>query len=224
MDTSLFEMINNLAAKVPWLDVAMIFSAKYLLVLFAIVLVIFYLTFQANQQRVAVLAGVSAMIALGVAQILAFLAPRPRPYLTHVAHLLIERTNDPSFPSDHATFCFAIAMMIWLYYRKAGGILMGLAILVGFSRVYVGTHYPTDILGGAALGIGISILINYIAKQNSARTLLDKLFMRLHEWHLAAKPKQIEVPPKKWRLGKDQVHLERRQSDERVQGEAAIHT
>src|SRR5690349_15305704 len=117
MDASLFEMINHLAGKFPWLDAVMIFSAKYLLVLFALALIIFYLTFQAGQQRLAILAGVSTLVALGIAQGIAFLDPRPRPYLTHVARLLIERTSDPSFPSDHATFCFAIATMIWLYHR-----------------------------------------------------------------------------------------------------------
>ena len=190
MDTTLFEMINSLAGKFPALDAVMLFSAKYLLVVFAITLVIFYLTFWANQQRIAFLAGVSTLIALGVAQGIAYLFSRPRPYLDHAAHLLIAQPKDPSFPSDHATFCCAIAMMIWLHNRKVGGILLALAVLVGFSRVYVGTHYPTDILGGAALGIGISILINYIAKQNSVRTLLDRLFMKLHKWHLAAKPEQ----------------------------------
>jgi undecaprenyl-diphosphatase len=191
MDVTLFEMINNLAGKFPALDALMLFSAKYLLVLFAITLAIFYLTFQANQQRMAFLAGVSTLIALGIAQIIAFLDSRPRPYVNHVAHLLVAQTKDPSFPSDHATFCFAIATMIWLYNRKVGGILLALAVLVGLSRVYVGTHYPTDILGGAALGIGISILISYAAKQNSIRTLLEKLFMKLYEWHLAAKPEQM---------------------------------
>jgi undecaprenyl-diphosphatase len=188
MDASLFEMINNLAGKIPWLDVVMILSAKYLPVLFAIVLVIFYLSFQANQQRIAVLAGISTLVALGIAQSIAFLDPRPRPYLTHVVHLLIERSNDPSFPSDHATLSFAIATMIWLYNRKVGGILLGLAALVGFSRVYVGTHYPMDVVGGAALGMAVSLITDHISKQHKIRTLLDKFFRVLSEWHLAGKP------------------------------------
>jgi len=188
MDASLFEMINNLAGKIPWLDVVMILSAKYLPVLFAIVLIIFYLTFKTDQQRVAVLAGISTLIALGIAQSIAFLDPRPRPYLTHIAHLLIERSNDPSFPSDHTTFSFAIATMIWLYNRKIGVILMGLAVLVGFSRVYVGTHYPMDVIGGAVLGMAISLITDQISKQNKIRNLLDRVFIVLYEWRLAGKP------------------------------------
>jgi len=188
MDASLFEMINHLAGKVPWLDTVMILSAKYLLVLFAVTLIIFYLTFQARQQRLAILAGISTLVALGIAQGLAFLDPRPRPYLTHVARLLIERTSDPSFPSDHATFCFAIAPMLWLYQRRLGSGLLGLALWVAFSRIYVGTHYPTDVIGGAALGAAVSLIINYIAGRTTPRLFLDRLFLRLHEWRLAAKP------------------------------------
>ena len=188
MDASLFETINNLAGKVPWLDMLMILSAKYLPVIFAFALIILYLTFQANQQQVAVLAAISTLTALGIAQSIAFLYPRPRPYLTHIAHLLIERSNDPSFPSDHATFSFAIATILWRYNRKVGVILLGLAAFVGFSRVYVGAHYPMDVIGGAALGITVSLIIDLIARQNKIHTLLDRFFMLLYEWHLAGKP------------------------------------
>lgn len=194
MDASLFEIINQLAGKVPWLDVIMIFSAKYLPIIFAVALIVAYLSFRADQQRMAVLAGISALIALGIAQSIAFLDPRPRPYLTHVAHLLIERSNDPSFPSDHATFSFAIATMIWLYNRKAGVILIGLAGLVGFSRVYVGTHYPMDVIGGAALGIVVSLITEHLSKQHRIRAFLDKFFMLLYDWRLASKPEWVENP------------------------------
>lgn len=194
MDASLFEIINQLAGKVPWLDVIMIFSAKYLPIIFAVALIVAYLSFRADQQRMAVLAGISALIALGIAQSIAFLDPRPRPYLTHVAHLLIERSNDPSFPSDHATFSFAIATMIWLYNRKAGVILIGLAGLVGFSRVYVGTHYPMDVIGGAALGIVVSLITVHLSKQHTIRAFLDKFFMLLYDWRLASKPEWVENP------------------------------
>ena len=188
MDASGFQLINNLAGKVPWLDILMILSAKYLPIVFAVALIILYLTFRANRQRVAVLAAISTLTALGIAQSIAFLYPRPRPYLTHVAHLLIERSNDPSFPSDHATFSFAIATMVWQYNRKIGVILMGLAVLVGFSRVYVGTHYPMDVIGGAALGITVSLVIDHIARRNKIHALLDRFFMWLYTWRLAGKP------------------------------------
>jgi undecaprenyl-diphosphatase len=79
---------------------------------------------------------------------------RPRPYLAHPgdAHLFIPASHDPSFPSDHATAAFAIAVAILLRHRKAGVLALVLATLVSVGRVAVGTHYPGDVLAGAAVG------------------------------------------------------------------------
>jgi undecaprenyl-diphosphatase len=188
MDKTLYQMINNLVGKFPWLDKLMIFSARFLPVAFALALIMLYLTWQPIQQRGAFLAGVSTLIALGFAQIISLLYPRPRPYLTQVAHLLIAPSHDPSFPSDHTVFSFAIAAMVWRFNKGAGGILVGLAALVGFSRVYVGIHYPMDIVGGAVLGILVSGMIDTLAKQHIINNLLNSFFRVLHEWRLGAKP------------------------------------
>ncbi len=187
MDLYFFHLINNLTETYPWLSPVMIFSAKFLPVIFALALVAFWLTYQKHLQLGAFLAGVSTLIALGIAQTIAFLYPRPRPYINHAANLLIERSQDPSFPSDHAVFTFAIAAMIWRYNRKVGTVLFGLALLVSFSRVYVGTHYPADVIGGAVLGIMVSMLVDNVAKRPQAKRLLDRLFLFLHKWHLAAR-------------------------------------
>ncbi|HHH72374.1 MAG TPA: phosphatase PAP2 family protein [Sulfuricurvum sp.] len=133
MDFALFQWINNLSETLPWASPLMVFSAKYLPILFALTLVILWFTFDRKQQLGAFLAGVSALLALGSAQVIASLYPRPRPYITHAVHLLIEHSQDPSFPSDHAVFSFAIAAMIWRYNRKVGNVLVGLAILIGFA-------------------------------------------------------------------------------------------
>jgi undecaprenyl-diphosphatase len=68
------------------------------------------------------------------------------------AHLLIAPSPDPSFPSDHATAAYALAIAILLRHRKAGVVALGLATVIAVSRVALGTHYPTDVIGGVALG------------------------------------------------------------------------
>jgi undecaprenyl-diphosphatase len=100
-------------------------------------------------------AGFGALLALGVAQVIGSMWDRPRPYEAHAgdSHLLfLSPSPDPSFPSDHATGAYAIAFAILLRHRKAGIVALVLATLVSVSRVALGTHYPTDVLGGAALG------------------------------------------------------------------------
>jgi undecaprenyl-diphosphatase len=108
-----------------------------------------------------VAAGFSAALALGLAQVISHVWERPRPYMAHpdVAHLFIARSHDPSFPSDHATASFAIAVALFLRHRKVGVLALAMAAVVSVARVVVGTHYPSDVLGGAALGTACALLL-----------------------------------------------------------------
>jgi undecaprenyl-diphosphatase len=114
-----------------------------------------------NGRHGVVAAGFSALLALGIAHVLADLVARPRPYVTHAheAHLFIAQSHDPSFPSDHATAAFAIAVALLLRHRKAGLLALVLAVGVSLARVVVGTHYPTDVLAGAAIGTAAALVM-----------------------------------------------------------------
>jgi undecaprenyl-diphosphatase len=107
-----------------------------------------------------VAAGLSALLALGIAHVIADIWARPRPYLTHPdAQLFIAPSHDSSFPSDHATAAFAIAVALLLRHRKAGAIAMVLAGLLAIARVTVGTHYPSDVLAGALVGTAAALIL-----------------------------------------------------------------
>lgn len=67
--------------------------------------------------------------------------------------ILISIRNSPSFPSGHTTMGFAAATTMFHYHKKLGIIGYLLAAIIGFSRLYLFVHYPTDILGGILLGI-----------------------------------------------------------------------
>jgi undecaprenyl-diphosphatase len=102
----------------------------------------------------------SALLALGIAHIVADLWARPRPYLAHPdAHLFIAPSHDTSFPSDHATAAFAIAVALLLRHRKAGVLALVLAALLGIARVAVGTHYPSDVVAGALIGTAAALIL-----------------------------------------------------------------
>ena len=107
-----------------------------------------------NGRHGVVAAGFSALLALGIAHLIAELWARPRPYVAHAAdaHLFIARSHDPSFPSDHATAAFAIAVALLLRHRKAGWLAVAMATVLSVARVAVGTHYPSDVFAGAAIG------------------------------------------------------------------------
>ena len=81
-------------------------------------------------------------------------ALRPRPA---DVRLVGAAPNFPSFPSGHAMAAAATAVVLGLAYgRRVGVPVAGLALLVAFSRVYQGHHYPSDVLGGAVLGVGMA--------------------------------------------------------------------
>lgn len=104
-----------------------------------------------------------AGLAMGIALILGLifcnmtlkpLVARVRPYdVAGVAPYLIEVQHDFSFPSGHTTASFEGATVVFLYYKKWGIAALVLAALIAFSRMYLYVHYPTDILGGIALGV-----------------------------------------------------------------------
>lgn len=94
------------------------------------------------------------------------LVQRPRPYVTfRELQILIPRPSEFSFPSGHTSSSFAAAGAIYACQPKKIGIpAMVLAVLIGFSRLYVGVHYPTDVLAGAVLGIMLGYGAKYLAE------------------------------------------------------------
>ena len=90
--------------------------------------------------------------------------PRPRPFLAHQVVQLIAKDSEKSFPSGHAAAFFAIAMAVYFYDKKAGYALFIAAVLISLARVVAGIHYPTDIIGGAVLGVIVAWAVNQFLK------------------------------------------------------------
>ena len=98
---------------------------------------------------------------------------RPRPFtypqaMLGVGDLLIKKPSEFSFPSGHTTSCFAAATAIFLHNKKWGIGALVVAALVGFSRMYLYVHFPTDVLVGVIVGLIAGMLacavINYLFK------------------------------------------------------------
>jgi undecaprenyl-diphosphatase len=109
---------------------------------------------RSHVRHAAVACGLSFLLGLALNQLILIFVHRMRPYDAGVTHLLIVKSSDPSFPSDHATASMAIASaLLFQGLRRSGLWFLAAAILVMVSRIFVGTHYASDVLGGAVTGI-----------------------------------------------------------------------
>jgi undecaprenyl-diphosphatase len=77
--------------------------------------------------------------------------------------------KDPSFPSGHTTIAFAAATVLSYYRPRWTPAFFLLAVAIGFSRVYVGVHYPLDVLGGAILGLLVGGIVIALLRLEAAR-------------------------------------------------------
>ena len=93
------------------------------------------------------------------------LVDRPRPPLRYPEpKTLVAVPHDASFPSGHAATSFAAATILAISFPRLAPLLYLLAAAVAFSRVYVGVHYPLDIVGGAVLGVLIATALHLLVR------------------------------------------------------------
>jgi undecaprenyl-diphosphatase len=167
VDFSLEQLINGPAGTHPLLDAVMKAGAIRVradLLLIALVGGWFLvgLLHRSPEDRLgAITALLSAASALLANQVIGFLWDRPRPFIAHPrsVHLLVHGGADASFPSDHAAVALAVACVLLVFHRRLGIVALVLAALMCYARVYVGVHYPGDVLGGAAVGAVAAALV-----------------------------------------------------------------
>jgi undecaprenyl-diphosphatase len=161
VDYYLLRELNHFSGAHDWFEDAVGRYVSLSAVLFATVLVVGLLA-GGSARRAAVSGTVSLGLALAVAHVVSGLVDRPRPFVAHphAVHLFVAHAPDASFPSDHATAAFAIAMAVWLRDRRWGAALLVLAALLALGRVALGLHYPADVVAGALLGIAGALLVH----------------------------------------------------------------
>jgi undecaprenyl-diphosphatase len=172
-DVDLLYDINGLAKDAPhWFDRIMEFVGEYGLLLAMVLLVLWcwWTVRRRGGQDAAssVAALVWAPLAAGIAVLVNVpirgFVERPRPFVDHQGlDVLVSGKNDFSFVSDHATITMAVGVGLFIANRRVGLAGIGLALLEGFCRVYMGVHYPTDVVGGFALGTAVALLLSPLA-------------------------------------------------------------
>lgn len=173
-----FLVVNNFARHTAWLHGAVTHYAKQGVVLFALLLIAGFLIARSSGRAVlvarAVLAGAGVLLAVAANQPVVHAVNEARPYrqLPHIL-LLVSPSLDASFPSDHAVMAGAVAAGLLFVHRTLGAVAVIAAVLMAFARVYVGAHFPVDVVAGLALGAAVAVLVQ------PAAALLAPVVLRL---------------------------------------------
>ncbi|WP_165845518.1 phosphatase PAP2 family protein [Streptacidiphilus pinicola] len=172
LDWSVVSAVNGLATSLPHaVDTALAFLGEYGVPLGSVLLLLAAWA-RARREKsapVAVAGVLWAGLAAGLALLLNVpvraMVERPRPFVAHPGQLdlLMSHQANGSFASDHATFTMALAVGLMLVNRRLGLVGIALAFFEGFLRVFMGVHYPTDVLGGYALGTATVLLLAPVA-------------------------------------------------------------
>lgn len=178
LNRSLFLAINASAeASLPMRELA-IFFAQWMVFCVPLLLAVLWIFGEQRQRRVVLLAGVSIALALACNLVIRELWFHPRPFMLGLGQNFLAHAPGASFPSDHASGLFAMAFaLILASLRKTGLVMLGLALLVSWARVYLGVHFPFDILGGCLVGL----LSAWLVRQGLAWRQLDLRLLALLE-------------------------------------------
>ncbi|MFC0271419.1 undecaprenyl-diphosphatase [Metabacillus herbersteinensis] len=163
MDYKMFKSINRLVGHYSLIDMLMILISNKVRYVFIIVLGLMW--FRNNSNKKIVLNAVkSTVFTLLINTLIKLFYFKPRPFMKRRVGILIPSKLDSSFPSKHTLLVFAVSTSIFLRERILGTILLGMSMLTGLSRIWVGHHYPSDIIGSAFIGSLTSVVIDKFSR------------------------------------------------------------
>ncbi|MGC8702926.1 MAG: undecaprenyl-diphosphatase [Thiomonas sp.] len=125
-------------------------------------------------------AAFAALLALGINQLIGLVVFEPRPFAIGLGPALLPHAPDSSFPSDHLTLIWAVAasLMLCAPWRRAGLLLVLLGLPVAWARVYLGVHWPLDMMGAALVGLAAALLTHRAGQRVLAAAM--PLFTRVY--------------------------------------------
>jgi len=161
LNVSTFLFINQYAGKNSILDTILIITAEAMPYIFMLILAYLWLVSELERKKSLFNSGLSVLLAMFTSYVISIFYYHSRPFVDNLGTQLIEHAPDSSFPSDHTTFIFSIAVMLLFNKttRAIGSILFILSCISGLSRIFGGVHFPLDILGAILVSIFSSVTV-----------------------------------------------------------------
>lgn len=180
LNLTLFSAINAGAAPQPGVAKLAIFAADWLVYAIPAMVLLTWLFGVRTTRRQAIEAGVGACVALALAQVLSHFWFSPRPFMAGVGTQLIPHAPDGSFPSDHMTFVWSVAvgMLLGGATRVTGLVMAAMAAAIAWGRIYVGVHWPFDMAGGVLVGTAGALAAHLYARPVTA--MLERIGESVH--------------------------------------------
>lgn len=168
LDFRIFTAVNALAGHSAIADRIGAVAAQYFPLVTVASLVYLWATADNRSARETLLLDAYAvLLGLLINFLITLVCYHSRPFAMGIGTQLIPHRSETSFPSDHATVMFAAALPLLASpgYRKAGILLMAVAVTGGFLRVFAGVHFPSDILGSFGVGLAAAWLVISMRKR-----------------------------------------------------------
>jgi undecaprenyl-diphosphatase len=157
-----FSMLNSNPGLHGWRLELALFAAEWLILLVPIGLAGLWMSGVGAQREAAVKALAATGVALGINAVIGLLWYHARPFVAGVGHSFMHHAPDSSFPSDHGTIMFTVALVLAAgsvpVATRFGRSLLPLAFAVAWSRVFLGVHWPMDMIGALGVAVGVTLL------------------------------------------------------------------
>lgn len=175
----LFSLFNAAPGLSGWRLQGALFAAEWIVLVVPVGLVLMWTQGAPGQREAAVRALLAALLAFTISKMIGLIWFHPRPFMVGIGQTFLHHAPDSSFPSDHATGMFSVALALALCQlreaRRFGLALLGLGIVVAWSRVFLGVHWPLDMIAAFVVSAVAAVLVNTPVGQALAATLVTMM-------------------------------------------------